>query len=115
MCSTRPGDGWRRSGAKGCGAKGCEPRHVEGGRHGDGVGRGAGRTMPIMARRPFLISERRFSASCWELSFLVKPGVSQTATVRRRRRSEGMRSRRRGTKCRSAAEALVHVPHQIDA
>ena len=39
--------------------------------------------MPIMARRPFLISERRFSASCWELSFLVKPGVSQTATVRR--------------------------------
>ena len=32
-----------------------------------------------------------------------------------RRRSEGMRSRRRGTKCRSAAEALVHVPHQIDA
>ena len=47
--------------------------------------------MPIMARRPFLISERRFSASCWELSFLVKPGVSQTATARRRRGSEGMR------------------------
>ena len=66
--------------------------------------------MPIMARRPFLISERRFSASCWELSFLVKPGVSQTATARRRRRSEGMRH----TTCTCrAAETLVHLRHQI--
>ena len=39
--------------------------------------------MPIMASRPFLISERRFSASCWEVSFLVKPGVSQTAGAHR--------------------------------
>ena len=66
--------------------------------------------MPIMARRPFLISERRFSASCWELSFLVKPGVSQTATARRRRRSEGMRhttynmSRRRDTDALAASD-----------
>lgn len=33
--------------------------------------------MPIMARRPFLISETRFVANCSALSLLVKPGVSQ--------------------------------------
>ena len=33
--------------------------------------------MPIMARRPFLSSLTRFSASCSAESFFVKPGVSQ--------------------------------------
>ena len=37
--------------------------------------------MPIIASRPFLSSETRFSASCAGVSFLVKPGVSQKFCV----------------------------------
>ena len=74
--------------------------------------------MPIIARRPFFSSERRFVASCSAVSFLVKPGVSQTARgggaermVRRWVQRQAARVRRddgRGCKhsgCRRAAGA----------
>ena len=92
MCSTRQGDGGCRIGAEDDGL--WSERPLAAARYGRGARRGPGRrTMPIMARRPFLISERRFSASCWELSFLVKPGVSQTAGTESTRQSESMRMR----------------------